>query len=104
MNLVLFETGASGFMRCVCPRHRSLQTLAQRQRGEGGERRSCEPGEGLSQIRSKCPSPRRFAATLSPQVRGERLSCKSSGLPWPVIPKDGVEHRQKLSGDRDESL
>src|SRR5579871_3200951 len=32
----------------------------------------------------------------------QRLSCVSSGLPWPIVSEDGVEDGQKLSSDRDE--
>jgi hypothetical protein len=34
--------------------------------------------------------------------RGERLSSLSSGLPWPIVPEDGVEDGEQLSSDGDE--
>src|SRR5262250_409081 len=41
-------------------------------------------------------------ALTSPRLRGERLSCLSSGLPWPIVPDDCVEDGQQLSSDSDE--
>src|SRR5262245_15693724 len=38
----------------------------------------------------------------SPPLGGERLSCASSGLPRPVVPENGVEDGQQLSGYGDE--
>src|SRR5216684_8781828 len=43
-----------------------------------------------------------FWSDTSPRLRGERLSCLSSVLPWPIVPDDSVEDDEQLSGDGDE--
>src|SRR5258705_10168208 len=39
-----------------------------------------------------------------PPPSGERLSCASSGLPWAIVPKDGVENGEDLTSAGDECL
>ena len=66
-----------------------LPSPSPRLRGEGGEQRSCEPGEGAfreAQEDSKSPSPARLrcalAADLSPQAgRGEREPLTLASIP-----------------------
>ena len=64
--------------------------------GEVGSR--SDPGEGVH-LFERLETP--LTPTLSPQ-RGERLSWKSSGLPWALVPKDCVKHGQELSSDCDQ--
>src|SRR6185503_13334034 len=43
----------------------------------------------------------RVRRIASQSFAGERLSWLSSGLPWSLIPENGVEDGQELSGDSD---
>src|ERR1700733_8435140 len=60
--------------------------------------RFCARLEGWPRVRALHPS----FETLASQAP-QRLSCESSVLPWAIVPQDGVESSEELSGDGDQS-
>ena len=46
--------------------------------------------------------PASFETPLRRLLEDQRLSWRSSGLPWFFVPQDGVEDGEELAGDGDE--
>src|SRR5258705_5887560 len=81
-----------------CRTHRCCADRPQREgigTGSGSE-------DGAARLVHELKSGSAAHSVTSPRVRGERLSCLSSGLPWAAVSDDGVEDGQKFAGDCDE--